>query len=248
MISVIIPTFNDEHFIGSTISHIKKNAYIGLLKEIIVVDGGSFDKTVREAEEAGAAVIRSIQRGRAKQMNLGAHYAKGKILYFVLPGSLPPKNFTNEIVRATQKNFWFGTFTLRANSKHWFLNTLTWLAQVRLQTARLDYQTLFVDNYLFKKAGGFREDHLLLEDYEIIRRLKRYSNFIVLKDHIISSTRKYMAHGVLKTEISYLLTHLLYWFGYSQGKLMKVQRFLLSEKPQEARAPEALKPSLNSLA
>src|SRR4051812_10972514 len=105
MISVVIPTYNDENFIASTIDNLRKNAYIGLLKEIIVVDAGSSDRTVSEAEKAGAAVVHCASKNRSCQLNLGAQHAKGKILYFLFPGSMPSKNFTNEIVRATQKGY-----------------------------------------------------------------------------------------------------------------------------------------------
>src|SRR5687768_1553001 len=125
MISVVIPTYNDENLIASTITHLRDNAYQRLLKEIIVVDGGSTDATVREAEKAGATVIHSIKKNRSVQMNLGVEYATGKILYFLSPGSLPPKNFTNEIVRAVQRGYSSGTFALKFDYKHWFLKGLT---------------------------------------------------------------------------------------------------------------------------
>jgi rSAM/selenodomain-associated transferase 2 len=230
MISVIIPTYNDEALIASTIEHLRENAYKGLLKQIIVVDGGSTDKTVREAEKAGALVIHSIKKGHSVQMNLGVQYATGKILYFVYPGSLPPKNFTNEIVRATQKGYSFGSFTLNFDYKHWFLNTLSWFTRIKLHFARLESQSLFVLRELFIKAGQFREDLQIQEDHEIIKRLRRYSNFIVLKDKIVASTRKYITHGVLRTEATYLLTNMMYWLGYPQEKLMKIYKTLLKPK------------------
>lgn len=178
MISVVIPTYNDESLIASTILHLKENAYKRLLKEIIVVDGGSSDKTVIEAEKAGATVIHSIRKGHSIQMNLGAQNASGKILYFLFPGTQPPKNFTNEIVRATQQGFSSGTFTLKFDYKHWALNAISLLTKIKTNFARLDNQSMFVMQELFVKAGSFREDFFILEDQDIIARLKRYSSFI----------------------------------------------------------------------
>jgi rSAM/selenodomain-associated transferase 2 len=227
MISVIIPAYNDEGLIKSTISHLRENAYKRLLKEIIVVDGGSADKTIREATEAGATVVQSIRRERAAQMNLGAQYATGEILYFLLPGALPPKHFTNEIVRATMKGFSFGWFTMKFNYKHWLLETLSWFTELQINYTRLDGQSLFVVKELFQKAGRFKEDLVIMEDREIIERLKRYSGFAILKNTIIAPTKKYMSHGILRTEITYLITWWMYGMGYSQKKLLKVYRSLM---------------------
>src|SRR5688572_245737 len=144
MISVIIPAYNDEGLITSTITNLRENSYCRLLKEIIVVDAGSSDNTVKEALECGATVVRSIRRERGAQLNLGAHYATGKILYFLTPGTLVPKNFTNEIVRATQKGNSFGTFTMRFDCRHWLLNALSWFTRQKINFARLEGQSLFV--------------------------------------------------------------------------------------------------------
>jgi rSAM/selenodomain-associated transferase 2 len=245
MISVIIPTFNDETVIARTIAHLKENAYTRLLKEIIVVDAGSSDKTITEAENAGATVVHSIRRNRSTQLNLGAERATGKILYFLLPGSFPPKNFTNEIVRATQKGFSAGSFGLTFNYRHWCLNFLTLCTRVKKNFTRLEDQSMFVLRELFVKAGAFREDLFLLEDQEIINRLKRYSSFIRLKDKVIASTAKYIAHGIVRTELTYLVTLFMYWRGYPQEKLIKVYNWMLGVKAGRSQTRDVLTASFN---
>jgi rSAM/selenodomain-associated transferase 2 len=245
MISVIIPTCNDENLIKTTIFHLKENAYCRLLKEIIVVDAGSTDKTVREAQDAGATVVRSLRRERASQFNLGAQHASGKILYFLLPGTLPPKHFTNEIVRAAQKGFSFGAFTMKFEYKHWLLKTLSWFTKREINYTRVDGQSLFVVQELFEKVGKFREDLMILEDHEFICRLKRYSNFVIFKDHIVASTKKYLRHGVLRTELTYLIVWLMYGLGCQQQKLMKVYKGLLGQKTVVPQTTEALSPSMS---
>lgn len=245
MISVVIPTYNDESVIASTIAHLKENAYQRLIKEIIVVDAGSSDKTVMEAEKAGATVIHSIRKNHSSQMNLGVEHATGKILYFLFPGSFPPKNFTNEIVRATQKGYFMGTFTLRFDYKHWVLNTLSWFARIKTNFARIEDQSFFVLQELFIKAGAFREDFSILEDQEIIKRLKRYSSFIVLKDKISASATKYLSQGVVRSGAGYVLARLMYWMGYPQAKLLKVYDSMLGRKVSKPKAQETLSASFN---
>ncbi|MEX2403666.1 MAG: glycosyltransferase, partial [Balneolales bacterium] len=77
MISIIIPTFQEEGNIGRLISYLKKEAAHQAILEIIVVDGKSSDNTVEEAQAASARVILAAKKGRASQMNEGAGQAKG---------------------------------------------------------------------------------------------------------------------------------------------------------------------------
>jgi glycosyltransferase involved in cell wall biosynthesis len=245
MISVIIPAYNDEGLIKSTISHLRENSYCRLLKEIIVVDAGSADNTVKEALECGATVVRSIRRERGAQLNLGAQYATGKILYFITPGTLVPKNFTNEIVRATQKGFSFGTFRMQFDYKHWLLKSLSWLTRQKINFTRLEAQSLFVVVELFEKTGRFREDLQILEDRELIKRLKRYSGFVILNDNMIASTRKYLDRGILRTEFSYLIASLMYGFGYSHNRLMRVYKAILGGEHETVSSTHGLSPSLS---
>jgi glycosyltransferase involved in cell wall biosynthesis len=245
MISVVIPTYNDENVIASTIDNLRKNAYTGLLKEIIVVDAGSSDKTISEAEKTGATVVRSSTRNRSALLNLGAERAKAKILYFIFPGSLPPKNFTNEIVRATQHGYSAGTFRFKFDYNHWLLSGLSAVTKVKRNFTRLEDQSMFVLQELFVKAGSFREDLFLLEDQEIIARLKRYSSFILLKDKIVASTKKYIPHGIVRTEASYFIARFMFLMGCPQERLLKVYNWMLGEKTVSTKR-QALRPSLTN--
>jgi glycosyltransferase involved in cell wall biosynthesis len=245
MISVVIPTYNDENIIASTISKLKENAYTRLLKEIIVVDAGSNDRTVSEAEKAGATVVHSVRKNRASQMNLGVQYATGKILYFITPGSVPPKNFTNEIVRATQKGYFMGTFSLGTNYQSWFSSTVNWMASLKTKFARLEDQSFFVLQELLTKAGSFREDYLILEDHELINRLKRYSSFAVLKEAVQPMVSKYSKEGMLRSQASYLIARMMHQMGYSQGKLLDIYNLMVGRKIVREKTPTTLKASFN---
>lgn len=77
-VSVIVPALNEEKCIGATLRYLK--SMTPAPAEIIVVDGGSSDGTVRAARQEGAKVVRSKQRGRGAQMNAGADAAKGEPL------------------------------------------------------------------------------------------------------------------------------------------------------------------------
>ncbi|HYC84954.1 MAG TPA: glycosyltransferase [Chryseosolibacter sp.] len=246
MISVIIPTYNDEGLIKSTIAHLQENAYKRLLKEVIVVDAGSTDNTVREATEAGAMIIRSIRRERGLQLNLGAQAATGKILYFVSPGTFPPNHYTNEIVRATMKGFSFGCFSLTADHRHWMLKVLNRFTKSKIDYTRLENHSLFVLKELFDKSGRFREDMMILEDREMIARLKRYGTFTILNDKLVPSSVKNPVSTAARAEFSFMIAWIMYDMGYSQQKLVKVYRALLGRHASAYGRTDTLSASLTS--
>jgi glycosyltransferase involved in cell wall biosynthesis len=83
MISVIIPTYNEEAGIRETIRLIREYDERNLIKEIIITDGGSTDNTKETAKNEGAKVVISPSKGRGAQMNYGASIAQNEILYFL---------------------------------------------------------------------------------------------------------------------------------------------------------------------
>lgn len=89
MISIIIPTFNEEDRILALIKFLWEHS-AGCIHEIIVVDGGSTDNTVSLVKNQTNAVLLTTEKGRARQMNSGAKIATGKILYFLHADSVPP--------------------------------------------------------------------------------------------------------------------------------------------------------------
>jgi rSAM/selenodomain-associated transferase 2 len=230
MLSVIIPVYNDQDSIGTIIAYVYANSpYKRLLKEVIVVDGGSTDATVAEAEKTGATVMICPSKERVNQLNFGARQATGNILYFLHPNSLPPKNFIGEIVKACSKGYACGTFSLKFTYQHWMLSLLSWFTK-HDSGIHLSDQSLFLTKELFDKSGGFREDHLVMANQEMIKRLKRYTDFIVLKDSIMSSAGKYLRSGIFRTEIIQAVVFCMHRLGYQQKDMIKLYRKWLGWK------------------
>ena len=82
-ISIIIPVLNEEKNITKILEYIEKNSSVNLIKEIVIVDGGSSDNTVNTSRKYPNVLVFHSKKGKAIQMNLGASKASGEIVYFL---------------------------------------------------------------------------------------------------------------------------------------------------------------------
>ncbi|WP_138431979.1 TIGR04283 family arsenosugar biosynthesis glycosyltransferase [Fodinibius saliphilus] len=221
-ISVIIPTYNEQHCIVNTISAVIENSG-ETVDEIIVVDGGSSDETVYKAKETSAKVISSPRKGRAAQMNYGAEQAASEVLYFLHADSVPPQDFDQEIVDAVHREIPAGCFQLAFDDNHWLLQSYAWFTKFDIDAFRFGDQSLFIEKGLFQDIGGFREDHLLMEDNEIIRRIKRDTTFVILDNVVTTSARSYRKVGVVKLQLVFFLIYSLYFLGVEQEYLLSLK-------------------------
>ncbi len=226
MFSIIIPTYNEADQIAKTISivHAANDKHEA---EIIVVDGCSSDDTVAIAKQCGATVAKSECKGRAAQMNKGASVAKHDLLYFLHADSIPPNNFTTQILRAYKNGAKSGCFRLAFDYDHWFLKANAWFTRFNVNAVRFGDQSLFVTKEVFQKSGGFREDLLMMEDQEIIHRIKKYGRFKVMNDYVTTSARKYLDNGIYRLQAIFLRIWFLYYLHYPQERLLKLHRKLV---------------------
>lgn len=226
MISIIIPTYNEAEQIESTIRQVHA-ANNGHVIEIIVVDGGSADGTVDIAARCGAITLVSDCKGRAAQMNKGASAANGHLLYFLHADSIPPAGFIDHILNAHNKSAVSGCFRLAFDHQHWFLKANCWFTRFDVNAVRFGDQSLFVTKEVFHKCGGFREDLLMMEDQEIIHRVKKYGKFRVMNAAVTTSARKYLDNGMYRMQAIFFRIWLLYYLGYSQVYLLRLHRRLI---------------------
>ncbi|GAB3820716.1 TIGR04283 family arsenosugar biosynthesis glycosyltransferase [Pontibacter rugosus] len=224
-LSIIIPTLNEEAEIGKLLVYLQQHTSIGT--EIIVADGQSTDATRRIAEEMGARVLLNGFKGRAPQMNAGAMAASGDVLYFLHADTYPPAGFEAQIRKAVEEGFGSGCFRLKFDVPHWFLRINAWFTRFDVNAVRFGDQSLFVLRDIFHESEGFDERLLLLEDQEIIERLRRIKPFIVLPHRVTTSARKYKVHGIYRLQVGYYLIYTLYKLGVPQEQLMLVYKRLL---------------------
>lgn len=229
MVSVIIPTYNEAAHIKTTIEKVWQYDEGGLIKEIIIADGGSTDNTVTIAKSEGVKIVISPKKGRAAQMNFGASFATEMILYFLHADTIPPQNFTKDIVKVIQQGFGAGCFMLSFDFNHWFLKANCWFTRFDVDAIRFGDQSLFVSSDIFKNSGGFAETHIVLEDQELIKRLKKMTRFTIIKKPVLTSARKYLQNGIYKTQGIFFIIYFMYRLGYSQQKLVATYKKMIAE-------------------
>ena len=219
ILSIIIPVLNEEAFISRLLNHLHEHC-TGLTKEIIVVDGGSSDKTVQLARQKQAQLVQS-KKGRASQMNAGAIEATGDIFYFLHVDTFPPAEFEQAIINAVKSNYPAGCFQMKFDSKSKFLSFFAWFTRLNHRICRGGDQSLYITRELFQKAGGFDENYKIYEDTEFIARIYKLNRFKVLPLSVTTSARRYRKVGNWRLQYHFSIIHLKRMFGAGPDKLHK---------------------------
>ncbi len=225
-ISIIIPTLNEENSIGILIRelHVRAEEEIS---EIIISDGGSTDKTKENVENAGATFISCSENGRAVQINKGAEAATGEIYFFLHADTVPPPGYDRMIKKALSDGAGAGCFRLRFSGNHPVLRFYGWCTRFKSTFLRYGDQSLFVKRELFHKVGGYDENLSVMEDQEMVRKLKKASSFVLLGQSVKTSARKYEINGVFKLQLIFLVIFGLYYFGARQETLIHIYKSLI---------------------
>jgi rSAM/selenodomain-associated transferase 2 len=226
-ISIIIPTYREENNIGKLVNYLKENAN-GVIAEIIISDGGSDDNTLRFAADAGAKAVVSPQKGRGAQMNYGATLATGEILYFVHADVLPPKSFTNDILKAVNDGYDFGRYFMKFDSKKWYLRINEFFTRFDFFLCYGGDQTLFMTKKLFDKTGGFKSDMLIMEDFEFTKRARKEGRYKILKKGALISARKYDTNSWWQVQMANKKIVDMYRKGASQQEMGDMYKKMLS--------------------
>lgn len=195
MISVIIPALDEEKSLPRTLADLKRQQ--GPF-EIIVVDGGSTDRTREVAADEPDVRLIGARRGRALQLNAGAAVARGEILLFLHADTrLPPGAIRKLAGMGIRAGAVWGGFRHRFSGDDWRLRLISRLHNWRCSVSRVFYgdQAMFVQRDLFRHAGGFPEVDIL-EDIAISERLRAVRPPVLLDDFVVTDARKFIKMGV----------------------------------------------------
>jgi rSAM/selenodomain-associated transferase 2 len=225
-ISIIIPTHNEAPSIGKLIAYLQLHGKDDIA-EIISSDGGSTDETLAIAEQSGSVALISPQKGRAAQMNYAVAKASGDILYFVHADSLPPVNFATDIIEAVNSGFDFGRYRTKFDSSNFLLKINAWFTRFNWFMCYGGDQTLFVTKKLFTQSGGFKNELLIMEEYEFCERLTKDYKYKIFADTTLISARKYEGRSWLKVQLANRKAVQLFKKGASQQEIVKTYKKML---------------------
>lgn len=230
LISVVIPTLNEEVNLPVTLRQLAERPDV----ELIVVDGGSRDRTVEIAQQYTPYVF-VTHPGRAHQMNAGARHATGDILLFLHADSYLLSGAIDEIQRRIIGDGAVGgAFDLHIDSQRRLCRLVAKAASRRSRLLRLPYgdQGIFVWRQVFELLGGFPEIPIM-EDFAFARQLRRQGRLAFISSGLITSGRRWNANGVLKTTFVNWWVTILFFLRVSPLRLRRTyDRWLVTGRPR----------------
>lgn len=193
-ISVVIPAYNEEKYLPRTLASLSK--LDRKPDEIIVVDGGSTDRTAKVARAHGATVITVAHRGIGFARDKGLIKAKGDIIAFTDADTIVPGDWLTKIEETVSRPGVVGVFgTFRVPDGWWvyrgYVNYIQpWLNQLYywLGIPMAAGQNMAFLRKVGLSVGGFPEDYKIAEDIEMATRLKKSGKVLLRGDLIVSSS------------------------------------------------------------
>ncbi|MEO9869739.1 TIGR04283 family arsenosugar biosynthesis glycosyltransferase [Ekhidna sp.] len=202
MISIVIPTLNEEGFIKSTIQQTLDNAFEREILEIIVVDAGSSDGTLDIVNELGILSFSKPEFALKKFMSLdfGLSESSGDIVVFLDADTILPKDFDLLIRKMlSKKNVIAGAFEFSFLNPDLKLMILTLINGVRYRITKTYYgdQAIFARKEALKSIGGIPKEPLMEAAY-LCRALKRKGRLALIKEPIKTSSRRFTEYGFFR--------------------------------------------------
>ena len=216
MVSVIIPAYNEEKALPHTLRELLRQ--LGGY-EVIVVDGGSTDRTLAVLTEFSFSADPSprgshpsrlwltASKGRASQMNEGAKHATGDWLLFLHADTVLPSGAIQRLNEMeTDQRIRAGGFMHQFSGDDWRLKLISFLDNFRCIRSRIIYgdQALFVRRALFEQLGGF-PNRPILEDVAFCERLIAVTTPLLLSPSVVTDARKFLKMGIWRSFVRVLL-------------------------------------------
>ena len=196
-VSIIIPVLNEAAGIVQLLQGLQAFRRQGA--ELIVVDGGSTDDTLRRAGSLADGLI-CAARGRGSQMNAGAARARGEVVLFLHADTRLPAAALERLATACAAGALWGRFDVNIEGAMRGLGVVAFMMnwRSRLTGIATGDQAIFVTRDVFRQLGGFPEIPLM-EDIVLSRRLRAIAAPACLTDRVTTSGRRWEQHGLLPT-------------------------------------------------
>jgi len=218
-LSVIIPALNESAGIVRTLQSLQALRTWG--HEVIVVDGGSQDDTLRVCGPFVDRLLRS-PRGRARQMNAGAVVASGNVFVFLHADTALPRSADRAIRMVLHKGSRWGRFDVKLSGRRWLLRVVERAMNLRSRVTGIctGDQAIFVRRQAFEQIGGFPNIELM-EDIALSRALRRVGRPARIKWKAETSSRRWEREGVARTIGRMWLLRLGYFLGADPARLAR---------------------------
>lgn len=223
MVSVIIPTLNEEASIMRTLDALSRLVNVS---EVLVVDGGSTDKTVEIVENYKVTkeikLIKTEHSNRGKQLNEGSKQAAGDVFWFVHADTRPVQGCAKQIKELMRyEEIAGGSFKIIFDGQGKWSRFLTWLYP-QLRSIGLVYgdSAFFVRRTVYENIGGFN-DLPLFEDVDLYKRLLKKGEFVYVDLPVTTSSRRFENGSFLWTFLRWSVFQGLYWLGFPPRLLAK---------------------------
>jgi rSAM/selenodomain-associated transferase 2 len=222
VISIIIPTLDEERSLPPLLDAVRQQE---AAHEVIVVDGGSRDRTLEMARTSGVRTLVS-RSGRGAGLSIGAEASHGDVLFFLHADStLPPGAFDriNEAL-STDAKIIGGNFRLVFDGDTDFSRWLTrFCAWIRLLGFYYGDSGIFVRRSVYEALGGFRPMPVM-EDWDFVRRLERFGPTCCIEDPLVTSSRRFEGRHPLEIVYGWVMIHVLFWLGVPPERLVEIYR------------------------
>jgi rSAM/selenodomain-associated transferase 2/rSAM/selenodomain-associated transferase 1 len=217
-LSVIIPALNEEAFIAATLASVLAEPEV----EVLVVDGRSTDRTREIASSLGARVLQSPP-SRGGQLHVGAISAQGEFLLFLHADTSLPGGYVNMISNMLNRpRTAAGAFTLSIDGRSLGLRVVELAVCLRSRLLGMPYgdQAMFMTVETYQQIGGF-PSWPMMEDYDMVRRLRSIGRIRVAPARVVTSGRRWIHEGIIRTTLQNQWRILRYYFGAFLGRLWR---------------------------
>jgi rSAM/selenodomain-associated transferase 2 len=227
MLSVIIPTFNAERQLPATLTALVQAAVNGIVRDVIVVDGGSTDRTKAVADQAGTEFL-AADKCRGTQLSAGAGLAKFPWLLFLHADTVLEEgwervavDFMNRVDHGDSPQS-AAAFRFKLDDKGFAPRMLEALVRARCAVLHLPYgdQGLLISKRLYKEIGGFNPLPIM-EDVDIVRRLGR-KRIAILPADAVTSAERYHRDGYIARTLRNQACLALYRAGLPLDRIVRI--------------------------
>ena len=247
MISIVIPTYNEESVIARTLAHL--SCARGNF-EVLVVDGESTDGTGGKVEALIPTFPRPLRlvaalRNRALQLNHGAELARGDTLLFLHADVVVPPDAIEAMGRAlAAQTLCGGNFDLAFEGDSRWNRFFTWANRARRRFGIYYGDSgIFVRRRVFERLGGFKPIPIM-DDYEFVRRMERFGPTLCLPVKLKASDRRWCRQGIPRTLLSWILVQSLFSMGIPANYLARLYAPVREEKATPLLRPGHPRPEL----